>query len=70
MNFKSLIKRFLSGIGVGLLITLIVWSYSTFFHVSISFVQGLIGILYLTLSCGVIAAISNLDTLMDNWPFF
>ncbi|NEQ98702.1 MAG: hypothetical protein F6K30_18615 [Cyanothece sp. SIO2G6] len=68
MDFKSLAKRFFSGVVVGLLIVLLAWSYSAFFHVSISPVQGLIGALFLTISCGVITAVTNLDTLMDNFP--
>jgi len=68
MNFKA-IKRFLAGGAVALVTILIMWSYSAFFHVSISFAQGLIGILFLTISCGIIAAMGNLDTLMDNLPF-
>ncbi|NET61415.1 MAG: hypothetical protein F6K47_36410 [Symploca sp. SIO2E6] len=69
MNFQA-IKRFLAGSAVGLVTILILWSYSAFFHVSISFAQGLIGILFLTISCGIIAAMGNFDKLMDNLPFF
>ncbi len=54
MDFKSLIKRFLSGVAVGLLGALLAWFYSALANVSIPLEQGLQGILFLTISCGTI----------------
>ena len=70
MDFKSLIKRFLSGVAVGLLGALLAWFYSALANVSIPLEQGFLGILFLTISCGTIAAATNLDTLMKIFPFY
>ncbi len=69
MNSLSSIKRFTFGMGIGLFISLIVWSYSAYYHVSISLVQGIIGSLLLAISCGTVATLGNLDKLIDNIPF-
>ena len=67
MNLQA-IKRFLFGIAIGLFLAFLCWSYSAFFHVSISLFQGILGCLILAISCGFVAAISDLDTLLDNFP--
>ncbi len=67
MSLQS-IKRFLFGIAIGLFLAMICWSYSAFCHVSISLFQGILGCLILAISCGLVAAISDLDTLLDNFP--
>ena len=69
MNLQPSIKRFLSGVLLGLFIAVIVWSYSAYFHSSISFTQGIIGSLFLAISFGVVATISDIDKLMDSIPF-
>ncbi|MGK7896516.1 MAG: hypothetical protein AB4372_23580 [Xenococcus sp. (in: cyanobacteria)] len=68
MSLQS-IKRFVFGIAGGLFLAIVCWSYSAFFHVSISWFQGIFGCLILAISCGVIAALSNLDTILDNLPY-
>ena len=62
------IKRFTFGLAVGLFLVAIAWSYSAYFHVSISLVQGVIGSLFFAIFCGIIATVSSLDKLMDNLP--
>ncbi len=69
MNLQSSLKRFIFGIAMGLFLAMICWSYSVYFHVAISLVQGIIGSLFLAISCGIIATIGNLDKLMDNLPW-
>ena len=69
MNSQS-IKRFTFGAGMGIFIAMIVWSYSVYYHVSISLIQGLIGILFLAIPCGILASISDIDKLMDSFPPF
>ncbi len=68
MNLQSSIKRFLFGVGIGIFISLIAWSYSAYFHVSIHVYQGIMGTLLLAISCGVVANIGSIDKLMDNFP--
>lgn len=63
------IKRFSLGIAIGLFITAIFWSYSIYFQVSVSLIQGIVGSLVMTVSCGAVAVIGNLDQLMDNLPW-
>ena len=70
MNSQSSIKRFIFGAGMGIFIAMIIWSYSAYYHVSISLVQGLIGILFLAIPFGILASISNIDKLMDSLPPF
>lgn len=62
------LKRFLFGMSIGLFLAAIAWSYSAYFHVSISLVQGIVGSLLLALSCGIVATVTNLNKLMDNLP--
>ncbi len=62
------LKRFLFGLGVGIFLAAIAWSYSVYFDVSISLVRGIIGSLLLAFACGIVAIFSNLDKLMDNLP--
>ncbi|MDJ0901298.1 MAG: hypothetical protein QNJ55_21080 [Xenococcus sp. MO_188.B8] len=69
MNLKLLVKRFIFGIAIGLFVAMICWSYSAYFLVSISLFQGILGCLLLAISCGLVAAISDPDTLLDNFPF-
>ena len=68
MNLQ-LIKRFIFGIVIGLFLAMLCWSYSAFCHVSIPLFQGIFGCLILTISCGLVAAISDPDTILDNLPF-
>lgn len=63
-------KRFISGLAVGIFLAAIAWSYSAYFHVPISLVQGIIGSSLLAIFCGIIATIGGLDKLMDNIPHF
>ena len=67
MKMKSF-KRFLFGIAVGLFVGAIAWSYSAYFDVSISLVQGIVGSLLLAIFCGIVTTLSSLDKLMDNLP--
>ncbi|NES81273.1 MAG: hypothetical protein F6K10_07605 [Moorea sp. SIO2B7] len=67
MKFQSSVKRFLSGAALGLFSALMAWFYSAFAHVSISPIQGLMGILFLTVSYGTIAIFTDFDTLINNW---
>ncbi|MGB6298871.1 MAG: hypothetical protein WBF90_22200 [Rivularia sp. (in: cyanobacteria)] len=62
------LKRFAIGILAGLFIAGIFWLYSIYFHVPISLVQGIIGSSLLAISCGIIATVSGLDKLFDNFP--
>ena len=62
------IKRFTFGMGIGLFLAAIAWSYSAYFYVSISLIQGVIGSLLLAIFCGIIATIGSFDKLMDNLP--
>jgi phosphate/sulfate permease len=64
----SAIKKFAIGILTGLFIAGIFWLYSIYFHVPISLVQGIIGSSLLAISCGIIATVSGLDKLFDNFP--
>ena len=61
-------KRFTLGAMGGIFLAAIYWSYSVYFQVSFSLAHGIIGSLFLAISCGVIATITNLDKLMDNFP--
>ena len=70
-NQKSLsnaIKKFSLGALVGIFIAPIYWSYSAYFHVSCSLIHGVISTLLLAIACGVIAAFTSVDKLMDNFP--
>ena len=69
MNIQLSIKRFIFGGIVGIFVAIIVWSYSAFFHVAIPLSQGIVGTFILTISCGMVAAIGNINKLMDNLPF-
>lgn len=69
MNSQSSIKRFLFGVAVGIFVAMIIWSYSAYYYVSVSLVQGIIGSLLLAISCGVVATLGNLDKLIDSIPF-
>ncbi|BAY81720.1 hypothetical protein NIES267_11970 [Calothrix parasitica NIES-267] len=62
------IKKFAIGILAGLFIAGIFWLYSIYFHVSIPLVQGIIGSLLLAISCGIIATVSGINKLFDNFP--
>ena len=67
-SLSNLIKRFILGASVGIFIAAIYWSYSVYFHVSLDVAQGIMSSLFLAISCGVIAIITSLDKLMDNFP--
>jgi hypothetical protein len=64
----SPIKRFAIGLLAGLFIAGIFWLYSVYFHVPIPLAQGIIGSSLLAISCGIIATVSGLDKLFDNFP--
>lgn len=68
MNLQS-IKRFIVGLGVGLFIAVIFWSYSSFYYVAISLTQGIIASVLLGVCCGILATFSSIDKLMDNINF-
>ncbi|MBE9047069.1 hypothetical protein IQ255_22165 [Pleurocapsales cyanobacterium LEGE 10410] len=68
MNWRSLVKRFVFGFAIGLFIAIVIWSYSAYYLVSISPAQGIIGSLILSIPFGVLAAVSNLDKLIDSLP--
>ncbi|MEL7246346.1 MAG: hypothetical protein AAGM40_29060 [Cyanobacteria bacterium J06573_2] len=65
---SSNIKKFTLGLLAGLFIAGIFWLYSIYFHVPISLAQGIIGSSLLAISCGVIATVSGIDKLFDNFP--
>jgi len=67
-NKLSSIKKFAIGLLAGLFIAGIFWLYSIYFHVSIPLVQGIIGSLLLAISCGIIATVSGIDKVFDNFP--
>ena len=69
MNLQSSSQRFICGVIFGLFLSMIAWSYSVYYHVSISLVQGVFSTLLLAVSFGVVAMFGNLDNLMDNIPF-
>lgn len=69
MNLRLPIQRFISGVAWGLFLSMIAWSYSAYYHVCISAVEGVFSALLLAFSCGVVAVFGNLDNLMDNLPF-
>ena len=64
----SPIKRFAIGLFAGLFIAGIFWLYSIYFYVPISLVQGIIGSSLLAISCGIIATVSGIDKVFDNFP--
>ncbi len=66
-KFNAL-KRFAIGILIGLFNAGIFWLYSIYFHVSIPLAKGIIGISLLAISCGIIATISRIDKLFENFP--
>ena len=65
---RNLIKRLIFGSLVGIFLALIYWSYSAYFHVPLSLTHGIISTLFLAIACGVIAAFTSIDKLMDNFP--
>lgn len=67
-NKFDVLKRFTIGILVGLFIAGIFYLYSIYFHVPIPLAQGIIGSSLLAISCGIIATVSGLDKLFDNFP--
>ncbi len=69
-NLKPSLKRFLLGSGAGLFCGSIAWSYSAYAHVSVSPLQAILGLLFMTTSCGVVAAIADIDALMERIPPF
>ncbi|AFY57247.1 hypothetical protein Riv7116_4836 [Rivularia sp. PCC 7116] len=66
----SSIKRFAIGILIGLFIAAISWLCSTYFHVNIPLIQGIIGSLLLSISFGILATFSGIDKLLNNLPEF
>ena len=64
----SSIKKFAIGLLAGLFIAGIFWLYSIYFHVSIPLAQGIIGSLLLAISCGIVATVSGIDKVFDNFP--
>ena len=69
MNLQSPPQRFICGVIFGLFLSMIAWSYSVYYDVSISFVQGGFSTLLLAVSFGFIGVFGNLDNVMDNIPF-
>ncbi len=67
-NKLSPIKRFLAGLLAGFFIAAILWLYSIYFHAPISVVQGIIGSSLLAISCGILATVSGIDKVFDNFP--
>ncbi|MEM9244751.1 MAG: hypothetical protein AAGA67_03270 [Cyanobacteria bacterium P01_F01_bin.153] len=67
-KFKAPLKRFLVGSFAGLFCGLVAWGYSAFAHVAISPIQIIFGLLFVALSCGVIAVSTSIESLMDNFP--
>ena len=67
-SFPNLIKRFILGTLAGIFLALIYWSYSAYFHASLSLTHGVISTLFLATACGAIAVFTSLDKLMDNFP--
>ncbi len=65
---RNLIKRFIFGSLAGIFLALIYWSYSVYFHASFSLTHGVISTLFLATACGVIAAFTSIEKLMDNLP--
>ena len=64
------LKRFLIGVAAGLFCAAIAWSYTLFFHASISLWQGILGSSLLAIACGIVATVGGLEKLMDNLPLF
>jgi CDP-diglyceride synthetase len=69
MNLQSSYQHFIFGVGIGLFVTMLGWSYSVYYHVSISLIQEIIGSLLLAIGCGFVAIFGDLDKLIDNFPF-
>ncbi len=67
-SLANWIKKFSLGALVGIFLALIYWSYSVYFHASFSLTHGIVSTLFLAIACGVIAAFTSLDDLMDNFP--
>ena len=70
MNLQPSIKRFISGVAIGLFVATVAWSNSDYFNVSISLLPGIIASLVLAISFGIITSIGNIDKIMDDLPFF
>lgn len=66
----SNIKKFTIGLLIGLVICVLSWLCSIYFHVSIPLIQGIIGSLLLSISFGVLATFSGIDKLLNNLPEF
>ncbi|AFZ35339.1 hypothetical protein Sta7437_1781 [Stanieria cyanosphaera PCC 7437] len=67
-SLRRLIKRFIFGILAGFFVAAIYWSYSTYFHASFSLIYGIMSSLFLAIFFGLIAALTDLDNLLDNLP--
>ncbi|MGL6338978.1 MAG: hypothetical protein ACRC80_07540 [Waterburya sp.] len=69
MSLPSFIKRFTMGAAIGLFVAAICWSYSAYFYVSVSLIQGVLASLLLAVTCGIVATLGNIDKLFDSLPF-
>ncbi len=66
------IKKFGFGIGWGLFIVAIYWSFSVYFHSSIPLATGIIASLVFSLGCGLITlkvGYEPLDKIINSLPF-
>ncbi|WP_041763147.1 hypothetical protein [[Leptolyngbya] sp. PCC 7376] len=70
MKLNTPLRRFCLGSAAGLFCGVIAWSYSAFAHVAISPTQGVVGLLFLAISCGAIAGLTDFDHLMEQIPPF
>lgn len=66
------IKKFSFGMGWGLFIVAIYWSFSVYFHSSIPLATGIIASLLFSLGCGLITlkvGYDPLDKIINSLPF-
>ncbi|MGB3641970.1 MAG: hypothetical protein WBA39_30995 [Rivularia sp. (in: cyanobacteria)] len=70
MNSQPSIKKFSIGLLIGLFIAGISWLCSIYFHVNIPLLQGIIGTFLLSISFGILATVTGIDKLLDNFPEF
>ncbi len=61
------IGRFILGSIGGMFFAAILWAYTIFFYVNISFLQGIIGSLLIMLVFGTVAAYGDLDRFLESF---
>ncbi|MGB3691347.1 MAG: hypothetical protein WA865_05735 [Spirulinaceae cyanobacterium] len=66
------IKKFAFGMGWGLFLVAIYWSYSLFYHSSVPLATGIIASLVFAITCGLITmkvGYEALDNIINSLPF-